>query len=64
MIIWGLVRAFDERWLLGEQSHSGSIGVQVAGLALALAGVVILWRSQFGRHQRARLVATHGDTAS
>ena len=41
MIVWGLVRAFDEHWLLGQESHSGSIGVQFAGLALALAGVVI-----------------------
>ncbi|HEY5120528.1 MAG TPA: hypothetical protein VII84_03025, partial [Acidimicrobiales bacterium] len=44
MIVWGLVRVYDERWLLGEQSHSGSIGVQLAGLALALAGVVTWWR--------------------
>ncbi len=45
MIIWGLVRAFDERWLLGQQSHSGSVGVQLAGLALSLAGVVTWWRA-------------------
>lgn len=42
MIIWGLVRSLDERLLLGQQSHSGSIGVQLAGVALALAGVVLL----------------------
>jgi phosphatidylglycerol:prolipoprotein diacylglycerol transferase len=42
MIIWGLVRALDERLLLGQESHSGSIGVQLAGLVLALAGVVTL----------------------
>ncbi|HEY5265963.1 MAG TPA: prolipoprotein diacylglyceryl transferase family protein [Acidimicrobiales bacterium] len=42
MIIWGLVRALDERLLLGQESHSGSVGVQLAGLALALAGVVTL----------------------
>jgi len=42
MIVWGLVRALDERLLLGQESHSGSIGVQLAGLALALAGVVTL----------------------
>ncbi len=40
MIVWGLVRAYDERWLLGQHSHSGSVGVQLAGLALAAAGVV------------------------
>jgi hypothetical protein len=42
MIIWGLVRALDERLLLGQHSHSGSLGVQFAGVALALAGVVVL----------------------
>ena len=42
MIVWGLVRSFDERLLLGQQSHSGSIGVQLAGLALAACGAVLL----------------------
>jgi len=53
MVIWGLVRAFDERWLLGEQSHSGSIGVQLAGLALSLAGFVTLWRAHRRRRDEA-----------
>jgi phosphatidylglycerol:prolipoprotein diacylglycerol transferase len=44
MIIWGLVRALDERLLLGQQSHSGSIGVQLAGLLRACAGAVLLAR--------------------
>jgi phosphatidylglycerol:prolipoprotein diacylglycerol transferase len=44
MIVWGLVRAGDEHWLLGEQSHAGSIGVQIAGVVLACAGVVLLLR--------------------
>ncbi len=44
MIVWGAVRALDERLLLGQQSHSGSIGVQLAGVALAIAGVVVLVR--------------------
>lgn len=42
MIVWGLVRAVDERLLLGQQSHSGSNGVQLAGLALAVAGAILL----------------------
>ena len=42
MIIWGLVRSLDERLLLGQQSHSGSVGVQIAGVVLALAGAVLL----------------------
>ncbi|MFZ1063407.1 MAG: prolipoprotein diacylglyceryl transferase family protein [Acidimicrobiales bacterium] len=41
MIVWGLVRAADEHWLLGQQSHSGSVGVQIAGLALAAGGVAV-----------------------
>jgi phosphatidylglycerol:prolipoprotein diacylglycerol transferase len=53
MVIWGLVRAFDERWLLGEQSHSGSIGVQLAGLTLSLAGFVTLWRAHRRRRDEA-----------
>ena len=42
MIIWGLVRTFDERLLLGQQSHSGSLGVQIAGVGLAFAGATML----------------------
>jgi prolipoprotein diacylglyceryltransferase len=42
MIVWGLVRALDERLLLGQDSHSGSAGVQIAGVVLAFAGVVVL----------------------
>jgi phosphatidylglycerol:prolipoprotein diacylglycerol transferase len=42
MIIWGLVRSLDERLLLGQESHSGSLGVQFAGLALAVAGLVLV----------------------
>ena len=45
MTVWGLVRAADEHWLLGEQSRAGSLGVQLAGLALALGGVVLWWRA-------------------
>ena len=44
MIVWGIVRALDERLLLGQQSHSGSTGVQIAGLALAAAGISLLIR--------------------
>jgi phosphatidylglycerol:prolipoprotein diacylglycerol transferase len=45
MTIWGLVRALDERLLLGQHSHSGSLGVQLAALCLAAAGVVLVARS-------------------
>jgi len=46
MIIWGLVRAADEHWLLGQESHAGSLGVQIAGCALALGGVIVALRSR------------------
>jgi phosphatidylglycerol:prolipoprotein diacylglycerol transferase len=55
MIVWGLVRSLDERLLLGQESHSGSIGVQLAGLALALAGIVTLithWPKREGATSR------------
>jgi phosphatidylglycerol---prolipoprotein diacylglyceryl transferase len=48
MTVWGLVRALDERLLLGQHSHSGSLGVQVAALFLAAAGVVLVARSLAG----------------
>jgi prolipoprotein diacylglyceryltransferase len=50
MIVWGLVRALDERLLLGQQSHSGSLGVQIAGLVLAAGGAVLL-AHQLLKHQ-------------
>jgi phosphatidylglycerol:prolipoprotein diacylglycerol transferase len=42
MTVWGFVRATDERLLLGQESHSGSVGVQLAGLALSLAGIITI----------------------
>jgi phosphatidylglycerol:prolipoprotein diacylglycerol transferase len=44
MIVWGVVRFLDERLLLGQESHSGSLGVQVAGIVLALCGVALVVR--------------------
>jgi phosphatidylglycerol:prolipoprotein diacylglycerol transferase len=52
MIVWGVVRAADEHWLLGEESHAGSVGVQLAGLALSLAGVILWWRVRRARPRR------------
>jgi prolipoprotein diacylglyceryltransferase len=49
-LIWGLVRSLDEKLLLGQESHSGSVGVQIAGLVLALIGIVVLWRSRSKTH--------------
>jgi len=45
MFIWGIVRSLDEKFLLGEQSHSGSVGVQISGLVLSAVGLLILLRS-------------------
>ncbi len=43
-LVWGVVRALDEKLLLGQEGLSGSIGVQIAGLILAVIGVVVLVR--------------------
>ena len=60
MLVWGLVRAVDEHWLLGEESHAGSVGVQLAGLALAAGGVVLWWRVQ-RRARRADVASVVGE---
>jgi phosphatidylglycerol---prolipoprotein diacylglyceryl transferase len=60
MIVWGLVRSLDERLLLGQESHSGSIGVQIAGIVLALGGaVLIVHQLRVGRSTPDRLVDPH-----
>ena len=62
MIVWGLVRALDERLLLGQRSHSGSIGVQIAGIVLALSGVtliVVQWRRRSQSRSSRGSVATN-----
>jgi phosphatidylglycerol---prolipoprotein diacylglyceryl transferase len=41
MIVWGIVRALDERLWLGEDGRLGSLLVQVAGVALAAGGIVL-----------------------
>ncbi|MGH9098549.1 MAG: hypothetical protein ACRDWB_14130, partial [Acidimicrobiales bacterium] len=55
MVLWGIERFFDERLWLTDPSHVAFILVQVAGIALAVAGLVLLatrypafkkWRSQ------------------
>jgi len=51
MVAWGVVRSLDERLLLGQQSHSGSLGVQIAGVVLAIAGVGVFLRLWITRHR-------------
>ena len=45
MFVWGIVRAVDERFLLGQQSHAGSIGVQISGVVLSAAGLLIVLKT-------------------
>src|ERR1700722_7988840 len=42
MVLWGIERFFDEHLWLGEDGHLGSLLVQWAGIALAVAGTVLL----------------------
>ena len=42
MVLWGIERFLDEHLWLGEDGHLGSLLVQVAGIALAVGGVVLL----------------------
>jgi phosphatidylglycerol---prolipoprotein diacylglyceryl transferase len=58
LVVWGVVRSLDERLLLGQQSRSGSLDVQAAGLALAALGVVVLVRVDVRRRAGARGVTT------
>lgn len=55
LTVWGLVRTLDEHYLLGQHSRSGSLGVQLAGVALSLGGVAILVRRRTA--QRGELVS-------
>ncbi len=45
LFVWGVVRFLDERLLLAQQSRSGSAGVQIAALVLAVAGLVVALRA-------------------
>jgi hypothetical protein len=42
MVLWGIERFLDEHLWLGEDGHLGSLLVQWAGIALAVAGVLLL----------------------
>ncbi|HEX3839681.1 MAG TPA: prolipoprotein diacylglyceryl transferase family protein [Acidimicrobiales bacterium] len=55
MVLWGIERFFDERLWLTDPSHVAFILVQVAGIALAVVGLIVLavkypalkkWRTQ------------------
>ena len=42
MVLWGIERFLDEHLWLGEDGHLGSILTQCAGIALAVAGMILL----------------------
>jgi prolipoprotein diacylglyceryltransferase len=42
MALWGLTRFYEERLWLGEIGHLGSVLVQIAGLALFVAGLAVM----------------------
>jgi phosphatidylglycerol:prolipoprotein diacylglycerol transferase len=46
MILWGIERSLDERLWLGEDGRLGSDLVQLAGVLLVVAGIVILIRAR------------------
>ena len=42
MFLWGIERFLDEHLLLGEDGHLGSLLVQIAGISLSIAGLVLV----------------------
>ena len=64
MILWGIERFLDEHLWLGEDGRVGSDLVQLAGIALAVAGIIVL-ATRYGLWQRWRAGAgSTGDPAS
>jgi len=53
MVLWGIERYLDEHLWLGEDGHLGSILVQLAGVGLAIAGIVLL-ATRVGPYRRWR----------
>jgi phosphatidylglycerol:prolipoprotein diacylglycerol transferase len=42
MVLWGIERFLDEHLWLGEDGHLGSLLVQIAGITLAVGGLILL----------------------
>jgi len=53
MVLWGTERFLDEHLWLGEDGHLGSLLVQVAGISLAVIGLVLL-STRIGPYRRWR----------
>jgi hypothetical protein len=67
MVLWGIERFLDEHLWLGEDGHLGSLLVQIAGVALAVTGLILLatrigplrrWRNGEGGDPAPQLTAT------
>lgn len=65
MVLWGIERYLDEHLWLGEPGHLGSALVQLAGVGLAVAGIVLLL-ARLGplRRWRAGVPSAGGPTPS
>ena len=53
MVLWGIERFLDEHLWLGEDGHLGSLLVQIAGVSLAIVGLLLL-ASRVGPYRRWR----------
>ena len=53
MVLWGIERSLDEHLWLGEDGHLGSLLVQIAGVSLAVVGLLLL-ASRVGPYRRWR----------
>jgi phosphatidylglycerol:prolipoprotein diacylglycerol transferase len=53
MVLWGIERSVDERLWLGEDGHLGSLLVQIAGISLSVAGLVLV-ATRLGPYRRWR----------
>jgi hypothetical protein len=53
MVLWGIERFFDEYLWLTDPSHLGFILVETAGIALSVAGLIVL-ATRVGPFQRWR----------
>jgi hypothetical protein len=55
MVVWGTIRTIDERLLLDQSGHVGSLAVQFAGVALAVAGLALAYALHVRRTESEKL---------
>lgn len=63
MVLWGIERFFDEYLWLTDPSHLGFILVETAGIALSVAGVIVL-ATRVGPFQRWRAGEIEAEVAA